>query len=426
MRIAIVTPAFNVAPYLAATIRSVLAQSHEDWRMVVVDDGSTDQTPAIARGNQDARLLVVSQTNQGVSAAREAGLRLTEGEAVLFLDGDDRLAPDALCRLAASLRAHPGACAAVGAHARIGLDGRTARPVPPASGDLLVPLLVRNRFINGGHVLIRRAAARAAGAFRTDLAFGEDWEYWVRLALVGPFAALPDPAPVLLALDRPSGAYRRLAADPGAVTRCLDAIHTNPALGARLDPATLGRLRRRADAEACWSLGREMIRHGATAAARPWLLRSVRMAPSARGLARVAASRAAPLLPAAWRGPFRPYGSGEGRGVSCSARAAMVVIQQDATHRGADTSMTKDTERKAQDVVQHLRDRGHHAEADKLAHHLTIRSLERGVLYALRETCNTVLTAIEAIDPVTQTMIEELRLDVDAKLRLSDDDQETK
>lgn len=309
MRIAIVTPAFNIASFLAATIRSVLAQTHPDWRMIVVDDGSTDATAAVARGFQDPRLRVVSQPNQGVSAARNAGLALADAEAVLFLDGDDQLTPDALARLAGVLREHPRANAAVGAHARMAMDGSVASPVPPARGDLLGPLLIRNRFINGGHVLIRRAALHAAGPFRTDLAFGEDWEFWVRLALTGTFVADPNPEPVLHALDRPSGAFRRLAGDPGAVARCLDAIHANPALALRLDPETRRHLRRRADAEAYWRLGREMIRHGAVAPARVWLLRSLRAAPSARGVARVAAALAAPRLPEAWRGPFRRYES---------------------------------------------------------------------------------------------------------------------
>jgi hypothetical protein len=75
---------------------------------------------------------------------------------------------------------------------------------------------------------------------------------------------------------------------------------------------------------------------------------------------------------------------------------------------------------RARDVIERLRAGGHHTEADHLDSNLTLHAVERGLLFALRETCETVLTAIEAIDPVTQTMVEELRLEVEKRLRMPD------
>lgn len=307
MRIAIVTPAHNVAPHIATTLRSVMRQTHDDWTMVVVDDGSSDNTGAIAREFANRRLRVIRQSNLGVSAARNAGLRLADGDAVLFLDGDDWLAPDALERLAATLDASPWAIAAVGAYARVGASLRPGAPVKPPSGALLRKLLVRNRFINGGHVLMRRDALAAAGGFRTDLSFGEDWEFWVRLAMQGEFAPVFGGDPTLYALDRAGGAYRRLAVNPEAFMTCLDAIHSNPGLIGHLDAADRDQLRRRAESEAYWVLGREMIRHGVRPDAWPWLFRSATICPTTLGFARLAASVLLPGLPSAWRGPFRPY-----------------------------------------------------------------------------------------------------------------------
>lgn len=80
--------------------------------------------------------------------------------------------------------------------------------------------------------------------------------------------------------------------------------------------------------------------------------------------------------------------------------------------------MADDAEQKTQDLVARLREQGHHAEAEQLASRLSVRSVERGFLFALREACETILTAIEAIDPVTQTMIEDLRLTVEMRLTL--------
>jgi hypothetical protein len=86
--------------------------------------------------------------------------------------------------------------------------------------------------------------------------------------------------------------------------------------------------------------------------------------------------------------------------------------------------MADDPKQKAQDLVERLRAGGHHTEADQLARRLNVQAVERGLLFALREACETLLTAIEAIDPVTQTMIEELRLEVEKRLRLRDDRKE--
>lgn len=86
--------------------------------------------------------------------------------------------------------------------------------------------------------------------------------------------------------------------------------------------------------------------------------------------------------------------------------------------------MAHDPAHQTRSLIDRLRQGGHHAEADHLAHQLSLHDIEAGLLFALREACETVLTAIEAIDPVTQTMIEELRLEVEKRLRLRDEHKE--
>src|ERR1700722_12624504 len=107
MRIAVITPAFNAAPFIADAIRSVLAQTHRDLRMVVVDDGSTDATASVATSFADPRLTLIWQCNAGVAAARNRGMAAVEADALLFLDADDWLAPAALATLSATLDAAP-------------------------------------------------------------------------------------------------------------------------------------------------------------------------------------------------------------------------------------------------------------------------------------------------------------------------------
>ena len=309
MRIGIVTPAFNVAPTIGDTIRSVLEQTHRDWTMVVVDDGSGDDTVSVVKAFPDRRLRLISQQNAGVSAARNRGAALLDCDALLFLDGDDWLAPSALEVLAQALDAEPEAIAAVGPYARGG------RVYPPPSGNVLEPLLVRNIFVNGGHVLIRRAAVQP---FREDLRYGEDWECWVRLALSAVragagwgssttgavFAAPRGRRPLLFVRERPGSAYLSMATDPASFAPCLNAIHGNPALPGVFSTEKRAALRRKAEAEVLWTIGREMIRHRRRRDGLSWLGKSVAAAPTLRRLLVMAAVAA---LPPSWCGPLYPY-----------------------------------------------------------------------------------------------------------------------
>ena len=301
MRIAIIIPAFNVAPFVGETIQSVLEQTHRDWDLLVVDDGSTDATAAVAGGFDDPRIRLLQQAHAGVSTARNHGLRQAGvADAVLFLDGDDWLAADALAVLADTLAAAPWAVAACGRVARVGIDGVAHPSGAPPDGCMLERLLRHNHFANGGHLLIRREAIEAAGDFRTDLSYGEDWEYWTRLALLGEFAAVRSRAPVLFVRERFGGAMLSHATDPAASRPALEAIHGNPALPDRIGQMRLADLRHRAEAELAWSVGRELIRHGHRHDGMRWLVRSVRRAPIPRRLV---------LILVSWLGfgPFRPY-----------------------------------------------------------------------------------------------------------------------
>jgi glycosyltransferase involved in cell wall biosynthesis len=99
-KVSIIMPCYNYDRYIDEAILSVLAQTEQDWELIVVDDGSTDNSLATAQQHQDQRIRVLSQSNQGVSAARNNGLRHSVGRYVAFLDADDRLRPG---RLAAAL-----------------------------------------------------------------------------------------------------------------------------------------------------------------------------------------------------------------------------------------------------------------------------------------------------------------------------------
>ena len=99
--VSIITPVYNVEKYLPACVESVLTQTMTDWELILVNDGSTDDSGVLCRmwEKRDTRIRVIEQSNAGVSAARNAGIEASRGRYVLFLDGDDRLRPEALALL---------------------------------------------------------------------------------------------------------------------------------------------------------------------------------------------------------------------------------------------------------------------------------------------------------------------------------------
>src|ERR1051326_5639298 len=110
--VSIIIPCFNAARWLPATLQSALAQTWPNLEVIVVDDGSTDHSAAIARRYEGDRVRGVVQPNAGAAAARNTGLRHARGEFIQFLDADDLLAPEKIAKqMEALLRAPAGAVA---------------------------------------------------------------------------------------------------------------------------------------------------------------------------------------------------------------------------------------------------------------------------------------------------------------------------
>lgn len=120
MKFSVLVPCFDLAPWIRACLDSVRAQACGDWECVVVDDGSTDGSAAILAqyAAADGRFRILRQEHAGVGAARNVALAAAQGEWILFLDGDDVLAPDALARVSAAVASHPGAKAVRFGYAR--------------------------------------------------------------------------------------------------------------------------------------------------------------------------------------------------------------------------------------------------------------------------------------------------------------------
>lgn len=132
MKISIVIPTYNAERYLPLTLDSVLAQTHQDWELITMDDGSRDSTRSIAEAYaaRDSRIQAMHQENAGVAAARNSGFALTSSrsEAVIFLDNDDLWEPETLTALIGGLAENPAAVGAYVVARYIDGDGSPSQP----------------------------------------------------------------------------------------------------------------------------------------------------------------------------------------------------------------------------------------------------------------------------------------------------------
>jgi glycosyltransferase involved in cell wall biosynthesis len=202
LRVSVVVPAYNAEATLDETLASVRAQTHQALEIIVVDDGSSDGTRAVASRHAaaDARVQVLHQTNAGVAAARNTGWRHARSELIAFVDADDLWAPTKIEKQLAALQAGGDRTGLVYCwfakidHASriIGLhDG------PLWQGDVTEPILMTNFIGNGSSALMRREALVAANGFDPGLqargAHGcEDYLLYFRVAGAYHFALVPE------------------------------------------------------------------------------------------------------------------------------------------------------------------------------------------------------------------------------------------
>jgi len=199
MRISVVIPTFNRADYLPATLNSVMAQTRAADEVIVVDDGSTDDTPAVVAGyvRRYPAVRHVRRENGGLGVARNTGYAEAKGDALLFLDSDDLLLPAALERLEEALQRCSAAPLAFCRAQIIDSVGAVTKPlweVDDTPEGIWRNLLGSNKLRSPGAVLIHRAAMEKVGPWDPALRGSEDWDLWLRLAEDGsPFVRVDEP-----------------------------------------------------------------------------------------------------------------------------------------------------------------------------------------------------------------------------------------
>lgn len=184
--VSVVIPTYNHARFLPEAVASVHSQSYSQWEIIVVDDGSVDDTAAVASRLPEVRYH--RQLNAGAAAARNTGIRMSRGSYLVFLDADDRLLPNALAAGVALLEQRSDCAFASGQYLLVGPEAelleRPKRRCPSTNhyGELL-----RGNYI-GMHatVVYRRGPVEAAGGFDPGLPSCEDYDLYLRLARSNP------------------------------------------------------------------------------------------------------------------------------------------------------------------------------------------------------------------------------------------------
>ena len=184
--VSVIVPAYQVAPYIATTLESVLAQTRQDFEIVVVNDGSPD-TAALraALAPYRARIRYLEQPQGGPSRARNAGIAVATGTWLAFLDGDDAWAPSFLASQLELLARDPGAVLVWCDSQPFGGTGRepTLMTSEPPSGECDVGALLAGRcVVFTSTTVARRDAVLDAGGFDEGLRRCEDFDLWLRLA----------------------------------------------------------------------------------------------------------------------------------------------------------------------------------------------------------------------------------------------------
>lgn len=192
VRVSVIIPGFNAARFIAPAIQSVLQQSHPPLEIVVVDDGSTDDTERVVRGLSNSIPIVYHrQKNQGLSVARNVAVFLAQGDWIAFLDADDTWYPDKLATQVRWIKEHP---AVVFFWSAIDFIDESGRLRPSLNWrDSLAPLIFNHPTIPPvSTVIMRKDVFASSGGFNPLLRCSQDRDLFTRIAVAFPIQFIPE------------------------------------------------------------------------------------------------------------------------------------------------------------------------------------------------------------------------------------------
>lgn len=200
-----IIPAYNAGHFIKEALMSILDQTGNSLEIIVVDDGSRDNTLALVT-EVAPEAIIIQQDNSGPAAARNAGIAVSKGEWIAFLDADDQWLENKLCVQFQVLEKHPSLALIASDMAETTINGEVVissvlskhglksyfeqldgAPIPDALNKLL-----NKNFIPTGTVIVRKEILLECGGFNPAIRYGEDLELWVKISARYPIACLPD------------------------------------------------------------------------------------------------------------------------------------------------------------------------------------------------------------------------------------------
>jgi len=191
--ISVIIPTYNRADRIGVAVESVLAQTDRDWELIIVDDGSTDDTETVVQSFDDDRIKYIRQENHGVSAARNQGIKRARGGLIAFLDSDDRWEPRKSEVQRRFFESHPDVhiCQTEEKWIRNGLRVNPMKKHKKPSGWIFKECLDLC-VVSPSAVMLRCGVFDSIGLFDETLAACEDYDFWLRSSLVFEIVTLPD------------------------------------------------------------------------------------------------------------------------------------------------------------------------------------------------------------------------------------------
>jgi len=191
-RISVIIPTFNCAEYLSSALDSVLAQTMDDYDIVVIDDGSSDNTKqALLRYRENSKVTYIYQENRGLPGARNAGVAQSDSEYLAFLDADDQLRPDALQQMTEAVSNMTASWCLVDI-LKCKPEGKEVQHTVIPEGNLYYGIL-RDDFIRRG-MFFRRDSFLSVGMYDEQMKYREDWDLNIRMFEKGfPYSYIPEP-----------------------------------------------------------------------------------------------------------------------------------------------------------------------------------------------------------------------------------------
>ncbi|MFB2917415.1 glycosyltransferase family 2 protein [Aerosakkonema funiforme] len=194
-KVSVVIPAYNAMRYLPATLDSVFNQTYTDFEILIIDDGSKDETVEWVAQITDPRVKLISQQNKGVSEARNAGIANARGEYIALLDADDLWEPTKLEKQVRCLEDNPAVGLVYTWVKYADEEGNPTEKVQTAyvDGDVLKHILQSNILCCSSTPMVRRSCFEDVGVFDSKLSGVADWDMWIRIASRYLFGLIKEP-----------------------------------------------------------------------------------------------------------------------------------------------------------------------------------------------------------------------------------------